>query len=223
MFWKDDRSKLRLAASILSANFAHLADEIKHVTDAGVEQIHIEVGDGVFSPDITVGAHVVKSLRPVTEAVLEAHLMTIQPERKIEDFAKAGADLITFHIEATEQAQSVVHKIKGAGSKAGVALNPATPLCMVEELLYDVDVVLLMTAIPGAAGQPLLKHSLDKIKRLHEIIRDNDYGCLLEVDGGVNIDNAQALREAGANILVAGTAIYKSTDIWASTALLKGE
>ena len=207
----------------MSADFAHLADEIKHVTDAGVEQIHIEVGDGVFSPDITVGAHVVKSLRPVTEAVLEAHLMTIQPERKIEDFAKAGADLITFHIEATEQAQSVVHKIKGAGSKAGVALNPATPLCMVEELLYDVDVVLLMTAIPGAAGQPLLKHSLDKIKRLHEIIRDNDYGCLLEVDGGVNIDNAQALREAGANILVAGTAIYKSTDVWASTALLKGE
>ena len=213
MFWKDDRSKLRLAASILSADFAHLADEVKHVTDAGVEQIHIEVGDGVFSPDITVGAHVVKSLRPVTDAVLEAHLMTIQPERKIEDFAQAGADLITFHIEATDQAQSVVHKIKGAGSKAGVALNPATPLCMVEELLYDVDVVLLMTAIPGAAGQPLLKHSLDKIKRLHEIIRDNNYGCLLEVDGGVNIDNAQALREAGANILVAGTAIYKSTDV----------
>ncbi|MBE8952145.1 MAG: ribulose-phosphate 3-epimerase [Quinella sp. 1Q7] len=212
-----------MAASILSADFAHLADEVKHVTDAGVEQIHIEVGDGVFSPDITVGAHVVKSLRPVTDAVLEAHLMTIQPERKIEDFAKAGADLITFHIEATDQAQSVVHKIKGAGSKAGVALNPATPLCMVEELLYDVDVVLLMTAIPGAAGQPLLKHSLDKVKRLHEIIRDNDYGCLLEVDGGVNIDNAQALREAGANILVAGTAIYKSTDVWASTALLKGE
>ena len=213
MFWKDDRSKLRLAASILSADFAHLADEVKHVTDAGVEQIHIEVGDGVFSPDITVGAHVVKSLRPVTDAVLEAHLMTIQPERKIEDFAQAGADLITFHIEATDQAQSVVHKIKGAGSKAGVALNPATPLCMVEELLYDVDVVLLMTAIPGAAGQPLLKHSLDKVKRLHEIIRDNNYGCLLEVDGGVNIDNAQALREAGANILVAGTAIYKSTDV----------
>ena len=212
-----------LAASLLSADFAHLADEVKHVTNAGVEQIHIEVGDGVFSPDITVGSHVVKSLRPVTDAVLEAHLMTIKPEDKIVEFAQAGADLITFHIEATDQAQSVVHKIKGAGSKAGVALNPATPLCMVEELLYDVDVVLLMTAIPGAAGQPLLKHSLDKIKRLHNMIRENDYNCFLEVDGGVTIENAQALREAGANILVAGTAIYKSTDIWASTALLKGE
>jgi len=223
MFWKDDVTKMRVAASLMSADFAHLADEVKHVTDAGIEQIHIEVGDGVFSPNITIGAPVVKSLRKVTDAILEAHLMTIQPERKIEEFAQAGADLITFHIEATDQAQTVIHKIKGAGSRAGVALNPATPLCMVEELLYDVDVVLLMTAIPGAAGQPLLKHSLDKVKRLHNIIRDNGYQCLLEVDGGITIENAQALREAGANILVAGTAIYESTDVWASAALLKGE
>ena len=223
MFWKDEKIEMRIAASLLSADFAHLADEIKHVTDAGIEQIHIEVGDGVFSPNITIGAPVFKSLRKVTDAILEAHLMTIQPERKIEEFAQAGADLITFHIEATDQAQTVIHKIKGAGSKAGVALNPATPLCMVEELLYDVDVVLLMTAIPGAAGQPLLKHSLDKVKRLHNMIRDNGYQCLLEVDGGVTIENAQSLREAGANILVAGTAIYESTDVWASAELLKGE
>ena len=223
MFWKEDKSKLRLAASILSADFAHLADEIKHVTDAGIEQIHVEVGDGVFSPNITVGAPVMKSLREVTDAILEAHLATINPEQKIEEFAKAGADLITFHIEATTQAQTVIHKIKGAGSKAGVALNPGTPLGVLEEILYDVDVVLLMTAIPGAAGQPLLKHSLDKVKRLHDIIREKNYGCLLEVDGGVTIENAQALREAGANILVAGTAIYKSTDVWASAALLTGE
>ena len=149
--------------------------------------------------------------------------MAIQPERKIEELAKAGADLITFHIEATDQAQTVIHQIKGAGSRAGVALNPATPLNTIEEILYDVDVVLLMTAIPGAAGNPLLKHSLDKVKRLHNIIRENDYGCLIEVDGGVTIDNASSLREAGANILVAGTAIYESTDVWASAALLKGE
>jgi len=223
MFWKEDKSKLRLAASILSADFAHLADEIKHVTDAGIEQIHIEVGDGVFSPNITVGAPVIKSLRKVTDAILEAHLATIKPEDKIEEFAQAGADLITFHIEATNQAQTVIHKIKGAGSKAGVALNPGTPLGVLEEILYDVDVVLLMTAIPGAAGQPLLKHSLDKVKRLHDIIREKNYGCLLEVDGGVTIENAQALREAGADILVSGTAIYESTDVWASVAMLSGE
>lgn len=223
MFWQESRTKMRVAASILSADFAHLADEIKHVTDAGIEQIHIEVGDGVFSPEITFGAPVIRSLRKITEAVLEAHLMTVQPERKIEEFARAGADLITFHIEATNQAQSVIHKIKGAGSKAGVALNPGTPLSTIEEILYDVDVVLLMTAIPGAAGQPLLKHSIDKIKRLHNIIRDNDYQCLLEVDGGVTIENAKSLREAGANILVAGTAIYESSDVWGSFAMLKGE
>ena len=223
MFWKGNQSEMRIAASILSADFAHLADEVKHVTDAGIEQIHIEVGDGVFSPDITVGSHVVKSLRKVTDAILEVHLMTVKPEEKIVEFAQAGADLITFHIEATDQAQSVIHKIKGAGSKAGVALNPATPLCMIEELLYDVDVVLLMTAIPGASGQPLLKHSLEKVKRLHKMIRENDYNCLLEVDGGVTIENAQILREAGANILVSGTAIYESTDVWASVAMLKGE
>lgn len=223
MFWKDDRTKLRLAPSILSADFAHLADEIKRVTDAGMDQIHVEVADGVFTPDITFGLPIVKSLRKITDAIIDVHLMTVYPERKIESFAKAGADLITFHIEATDQAQSVIHQIKGAGSKAGVALNPATPLGTIEEILYDVDVVLLMTAIPGAAGHPLLKHSLDKVKRLHDIIRDNNYGCLLEVDGGVTIDNAQALREAGANILVAGTAIYESTDVWASAALLTGE
>lgn len=223
MFWKDDRSKMRVAASILSADFAHLADEVKHVTDAGIEQIHIEVNDGIFAPTITVGSPVIKSLRKVTDAVLEAHLMTIQPERKIEEFAQAGADLITFHIEATDQAQSVIHKIKGSGSKAGVALNPATPLSSIEEILYDVDVVLLMTAIPGSAGQPLLKHSLDKIKRLHNIIRENDYDCFLEVDGGVTIENAHSLREAGANILVSGTALYESTDVWASLAMLTGE
>ena len=223
MFWKDDKTKLRLAPSILSADFAHLADEIKRVTDAGMDQIHVEVADGVFTPDITFGVPIVKSLRKITDAIIDVHLMTVYPERKIESFAKAGADLITFHIEATDQAQSVIHQIKGAGSKAGVALNPATPLGTIEEILYDVDVVLLMTAIPGAAGHPLLKHSLDKVKRLHDIIRDNNYGCLLEVDGGVTIDNAQALREAGANILVAGTAIYESTDVWASAALLTGE
>ena len=223
MFWKDDRTKMRVAASILSADFAHLADEVKHVTDAGIEQIHVEVGDGVFSPHITIGAPVIKSLRKVTDAVLEAHLMTVEPENKIEEFAQAGADLITFHIEATNQAQSVIHKIKGAGSKAGVALNPATPLGSIEEILYDVDVVLLMTAIPGEAGQPLLKHSLDKVKRLHKIIRENDYDCFLEVDGGVTIDNAQSLRESGANILVSGTALYESTDVWASLAMLTGE
>lgn len=223
MFWHTDRTVTKVAPSILSADFAHLADEIEHVTETGIDHIHIDVSDGVFVPDITVGAPVVKSLRKVTSAILGVHLLTVQPERKIEAFATAGADLITFHVEATEQAQTVIHKIKGAGCRAGIALNPATPLCMVEEVLSDVDVVHLMTAIPGAAGQAFLPQSLNKIKRLHNIIRDNKYDCLIEVDGGITIETATSVRQAGANILVAGTAIYESSDVWASAAMLLGE
>ena len=225
MLWNNDNNVLKVAPSILSADFAHLADEIKHVTDAGMDHIHIEVSDGVFVPDsdITIGAPVVKSLRKITSAILGVHLMTIDPGRKIESFATAGADLITFHVEATTQVQTVIHKIKGAGCRAGIALNPATPLCAIEEVLNDVDVVHLMTAIPGAAGHLFLTHSLDKIRRLRQIIREKNYKCLIEVDGGITIETAKSVRQAGANILVAGTAIYDSTDVLASVAMLTGQ
>ena len=223
MFSKVDRSKVKVAASLLSADFAHLADEVKHVTDAGIDRIHVEVNDGVFSPEITVGAPVVKSLRKATSAIIEAHLMTVNPERKIESFAKAGADIIIFHIETTHQAEAVLQQIKNAGSKAGVAINPATPIIMLEELLPIADVVLVMTANPGSAGQRLIESTLKKIKKLHEIIRSENYDCYLEADGGINIETAASVREAGANILVAGTAIYESTDVLASLSKLTGE
>ena len=223
MFSKVDRSRVKVAASLLSADFAHLADEVKHVTDAGIDRIHVEVNDGVFSPEITVGAPVVKSLRKVTSAIIEVHLMTVNPERKIESFAKAGADIITFHVETTHQAEAVLQQIKNAGSKAGVAINPATPIVMLEELLPIADVVLVMTANPGAAGQRLIKSTLNKIKKLHEIIRNENYDCYLEADGGINIETAASVREAGANILVAGTAIYESTDVLASVSKIAGE
>ena len=199
-------SKVKVAPSLLSADFAHLADEVKHVTDAGIDRIHVEVCDGVFSPEITVGAPVVKSLRKATSAIIEVHLMTVHPERKIESFAKAGADIIIFHVEATNQAEAVLQQIKNAGSKAGVAINPATPIVMLEELLPIADVVMVMTANPGSAGQSLIKSTLNKIKRLHDIIHNEGYNCYLEADGGINIETAASVREAGANILVAGTA-----------------
>ncbi|MBR1398090.1 MAG: ribulose-phosphate 3-epimerase [Selenomonadaceae bacterium] len=223
MFSKVDRSKVKVAASLLSADFAHLADEVKHVTEAGIDRIHVEVNDGVFSPEITVGAPVVKSLRKTTDAIIEAHLMTVHPERKIESFAKAGADIIIFHIETTHQAEAVIQQIKNAGSKAGIAINPATPIVMLEEILPIADVVLVMTANPGSAGQRLIDSTLKKIKKLHEIIRAENYDCYLEADGGINIETAAAVREAGANILVAGTAIYESTDVLASLSRLTGE
>lgn len=223
MFSKGEKFKVQVAPSLLSADFANLKDEIKHVTDAGMDRIHIEVGDGVFSPEITVGAPVVKSLRKVTSAILEVHLMTVHPERKIESFAKAGADIIIYHLEAAEQAEAVLQQIKNAGSKAGVAINPATPIVMLEELLPVADVVTVMTANPGYGGQSLIKRTLQKIKRLRQIIREKDYDCELEADGGINIETAASVREAGANILVAGTAIYDSTDVFASLSKILGE
>ena len=149
--------------------------------------------------------------------------MTVHPERKIESFAKAGADIIIFHIETTHQAEAVIQQIKNAGSKAGIAINPATPIVMLEEILPIADVVLVMTANPGSAGQRLIDSTLKKIKKLHEIIRAENYDCYLEADGGINIETAAAVREAGANILVAGTAIYESTDVLASLSRLTGE
>ena len=217
------KHKVTVAPSLLSADFANLEKEIKHVTDAGMDRLHIEVNDGVFSPEITVGAPVVKSIRKVTDAIIEVHLMTVHPERKIESFAKAGADIIIFHVETTTQAEAVVQQIKNAGSKAGVAINPATPIVMLEELLPIVDVVLVMTANPGSAGQSLIKSTLTKIKKLHKIIREENYDCYIEADGGINIETAAAVRQAGANVLVAGTAIYESTDVLASAMKIAGE
>ncbi len=223
MFSKGENIKVKVAPSLLSADFANLKDEIQHVTDAGMDRIHIEVGDGVFSPEITVGAPVVKSLRKVTSAILEVHLMTVHPERKIESFAKAGADIIIFHIETTTQAEAVLQQIKNSGSKAGVAINPATPIVMLEELLPIADVVLVMTANPGFSGQSLIKRTLNKIKKLRQIIRKENYDCILEADGGINIETAASVRQAGANVLVAGTAIYDSTDVFASVSKILGE
>ena len=223
MFSKGENIKVKVAPSLLSADFANLKDEIQHVTDAGMDRIHIEVGDGVFSPEITVGAPVVKSLRKVTSAILEVHLMTVHPERKIESFAKAGADIIIFHIETTTQAEAVLQQIKNSGSKAGVAINPATSIVMLEELLPIADVVLVMTANPGFSGQSLIKRTLNKIKKLRQIIRKENYDCILEADGGINIETAASVRQAGANVLVAGTAIYDSTDVFASVSKILGE
>ena len=149
--------------------------------------------------------------------------MTVHPERKIEPFAKAGADIIIYHLEATQQAESVLQQIKNAGSKAGVAINPATPIVMLEELLPVADVVTVMTANPGYGGQSLIPRTLQKVKKLRKIIRENNYDCELEADGGINIETAASVREAGANILVAGTAIYDSTDVFASLSKILGE
>lgn len=202
-----------IAPSILSADFANLADELKKVTDAGAEYIHIDVMDGTFVPEITIGAGVVKSLRKVSNTFFDVHLMVEHPETQIKSFAEAGANLISFHVEATKHPHRVIQQIHELGCKAGIALNPGTSLSMIEELVEDSDMALVMTVNPGYGGQKFIESMLGKIHMLYHMIEEMEVDCDIEVDGGINAETSVLVREAGANILVAGSAIFGADDV----------
>jgi ribulose-phosphate 3-epimerase len=213
---------IKVAPSILSSDFSHLAEEIQTIQSAGADMVHIDVMDGSFVPNITIGSPVVKSLRNTTNLDFDVHLMIEHPETQIDAFVDAGADIVTFHVEATRHAHRVIQQIKSRGVRAGIAVNPGTSLAMIEEVLGDVDMVLVMTVNPGFGGQRFIDSQLDKVHMLYHTIEDMGYECDIEVDGGINAKTSELVREAGANILVAGSAVYGADDIQAAIDSIRG-
>ena len=202
-------SKILIAPSILSADFSDLKNEIKKVEDAGAVWIHVDVMDGSFVPNITIGAPVVKCIRKITKLPLDVHLMIVDPDKHIKDFASAGADIITVHAEACKHLQRTLALIKEFGCKAGVSFNPHTPVDLLKYVLEIVDLVLLMTVNPGFGGQTFISSVVPKISEVKKMFQDaNLTEKYIEVDGGINTNTAPIVRSAGANVLVAGNAIY---------------
>ncbi len=212
---------IKIAPSILSANFSLLTPDIEIIEKAGADMVHIDVMDGHFVPNITIGAPVVKSLRKVTSLPFDVHLMIENPEYYIKDFVDAGSNIITVHAEASKHLHRLIQLIKSYDVKAGIALNPATPLCVIEHLLDDVDMVLIMTVNPGFGGQKFIENMYEKIKALKVLLMKCGRHVPIEVDGGVNINNIEKLYKNGAEIMVAGSAIFNSEDIEKTISLMK--
>lgn len=213
----------KIAPSILSADFCRLGEEISAVEAAGADYIHIDVMDGHFVPNITIGPLVVEAVRRITALPLDVHLMVENPDRCIPDFAAAGADIIVVHAEASIHLHRSIQLIKSLGKRAGVSLNPATPLNLLEYVLADLDLVLLMTVNPGFGGQSFIEECIPKIKSLRAMLDKRGLEAELEVDGGVKVDNIARISHAGADVFVAGSAVFGSSDYIATIKALKAQ
>lgn len=207
---------IKIAPSILSADFSKLAEDIKKVEEAGCDLLHIDVMDGHFVPNITLGPPIVKSLKGKTSMLFDVHLMIEDPDKYIKDFVDAGADIITIHSECCTHLHRTIQNIKKMGIKAAVALNPATSLTAIEYVLEDLDMVLIMTVNPGFGGQSFISNMIPKIKKVKSIIDEKKLNIDIQVDGGIKPDNIHLVAEAGANVIVAGSAIFNSADIKAT-------
>ena len=207
-------SEFKLAPSILSADFANLQLALSQCDEGGAHWIHVDVMDNQFVPNLTIGPPVVKSLRPNTKKFLDVHMMVIDPEKLVEPFARAGADSITFHIEATDDPQSVIDLIKATGAKVGISIKPATPLAEIEPYYDQIDLVLVMSVDPGFGGQGYLDGSTERVEKVKQMLIEKclQDRVLIEVDGGIKLHNAEEVINAGANVLVAGSAIFGTDD-----------
>lgn len=221
MMKKNDRKKTLVAPSLLACDFSRLAEEIQAVEQAGADLLHIDVMDGRFVPNITVGQGVVSAIRKVTRLPLDVHLMIVEPMEHIHSFIDAGADIITVHLEVCNHLHKATAMIKDAGKKAGVSLNPATPVVMLRDIMEELYLVLIMTVNPGFGGQTFIPSTLKKIKELDGMKHELNPSLLIEVDGGINTQNAQSVANAGADILVAGTAIFGAGNYTAALSRLR--
>lgn len=211
-----------VAPSMLSANFGKLDEDVKMVNESAADWFHLDIMDGVFVPNISYGFPVVKAMAKSAAKPLDAHLMIVNPDKYLSNFKDLGVEWLSVHHEACTHLHRTVQAIKGLGMKAGVALNPHTPVSLLEDILQDLDYVVLMSVNPGFGGQSFIEHSIDKIKKLRGMIDEKGYNCLIQVDGGVTTKNARALEEAGANVLVAGSAVFGASDPIEATKIIKG-
>lgn len=199
-----------VSPSLLSADFLHLSEDIEMINNSEAEWFHIDVMDGVFVPNISYGMSIISQIRTQAKKPLDVHLMIVEPERYIGQFHQCGAEILTVHAEASTHLHRTVQEIKSYGMKAGVALNPHTPVQSLEDILPELDVVLLMSVNPGFGGQAFIEHSVEKVRKLRQLIRDTHSHALIEVDGGVNYETGKCLAEAGADALVAGSFVFRS-------------
>jgi len=205
-------SAIKISPSILSADFSKLGEEIVALEKAGADYIHIDVMDGHFVPNITIGPEIIKRLRPVTKLTFDVHLMISPVNNFIKDFADAGADIITFHPEATENVSETINMIKKLGKKVGVSLKPKSQTNLIEDFLNEIDLILIMSVEPGFGGQKFMPEVLNKMKKLRDIINEKKLKIDIEIDGGINFDNSKRAKEFGANILVSGSTVFKEHD-----------